>query len=176
VRKRESQRLMETLPLELIQEFDLEIKELVYLASTNHFFYRHISKSSIKINKRLVVKTEHWEQILPWVCLLNNVVVKNISLITYFHRVHTLNLSFSQVQDVSALGKVHTLDLSGTQVQDVSVLRNVHTLDLSGTQVQDVSALGNVHTLNLSGTLVQDVSALGNVHTLNLSTSRMYIF
>ncbi len=80
--------------------------------------------------------------------------------------VHTLDLSSTQVTDVSALGNVHTLNLSSTQVTDVSALGNVHTLNLSFTQVADVSALGNVHTLNLCNTPVSDVSALGNVHTL----------
>ena len=73
---------MDTLPLELIQEFDLEIKELIHLALTNRFFYHHIPRSSIKINKRLVVETEHCKKNLSWIRLLNNVVVKNISLIT----------------------------------------------------------------------------------------------
>jgi hypothetical protein len=103
--------------------------------------------------------------------------------------VHTLDLSYTKVTDVSMLGNVHTLDLEGcevkglaslgnvhtlnlieTQVTDVSMLGNVHSLDLALCQgVTDVSALGKVHTLDLGGCLgVTDVSALGNVHTLNL--------
>ena len=62
--------------------------------------------------------------------------------------IHTLNLSRTEITDVSMLGNVHTLDLSDTQVTDVSMLGKVHTLDLSGTQVTDVSVLGNVHTLD----------------------------
>ncbi len=38
---------------------------------------------------------------------------------------------------------VNILDLSYTWVKDVSALGNVHTLDLSHTHVKDVSALGN---------------------------------
>ena len=40
-----------------------------------------------------------------------------------------------------------SLDLSHTNVTDVSALGNVHTLDLRGTKVTDVSALGNVKIL-----------------------------
>ena len=41
------------------------------------------------------------------------------------------------------------LDLSGTNVSDVSALGNLHTLNLSHTEISDVSALGNLHTLFL---------------------------
>jgi hypothetical protein len=84
--------------------------------------------------------------------------------------VHTLDLSYTKVTDVSMLGNVHSLDLALCQgVTDVSALGKVHTLDLGGCLgVTDVSALGNVHTLNLIETQVTDVSALGNVHTLDL--------
>ena len=90
------------------------------------------------------------------------------SLVVYPHRQISLNLSYTSVLDVSALGNVHTLDLSCTDVNDASALRNVHTLDLSYTSVNDVSALGNVHTLILCYTPVHDVRALGSVHTLDL--------
>ncbi|AIK96064.1 hypothetical protein [Candidatus Odyssella acanthamoebae] len=62
------------------------------------------------------------------------------------------------------------IDLSRTDVTDVSALGNVHTLNLQGCEgVTDVSALGNVHTLNLRGCRgVTDVSALGKVHNLTL--------
>ena len=95
--------------------------------------------------------------------------VTNIDLADLKHlHLHTLDLSDTQVTNVSALGKVHTLDLSDTKVTDVSALGNVHTLDLSWTKVTDVSVLGGVHTLNLSCTEVTDVPALGKVHTLDL--------
>ena len=61
------------------------------------------------------------------------------------------------------------MDLSRTNITDVSILGNIHTLRLvSCNNIEDVSMLGNVHTLNLSVTNITDVSMLGNVHTLNL--------
>ena len=78
----------------------------------------------------------------------------------------TLNLSGTQVTDVSALGSVHTLGLSHTYVTDVSALGNVHTLNLRSTYVTDVSALGSVHTLDLVWTQVTDVSMLPNVNII----------
>tara|TARA_R110001632_G_scaffold198590_1_gene320898 strand:+ start:49 stop:594 length:546 start_codon:yes stop_codon:yes gene_type:complete len=86
-----------------------------------------------------------------------------------FENVHTLNLSYSYVTNVSMLGNVHTLDLSHTNVSDVSMLGNVHTLNLSYTNVKDVSMLGNVHTLDLRNTNVVDISMLGNVQKLILN-------
>jgi len=80
--------------------------------------------------------------------------------------VHTLNLSYTPVVDVSALGRVHTLYLSCTSVVDVSALGRVHSLYLGGTPVVDVSALGRVHSLYLGGTRVVDVSALDAVVNL----------
>ena len=65
-----------------------------------------------------------------------------------------LDLNYTRVIDVSALGKVHTLNLWGTLVTDVSALGGVHTLHLGFTEVTDVSALGGVHTLHLRYTKV----------------------
>ena len=80
--------------------------------------------------------------------------------------IHTLDLSYTRVTDVSMLGHVHTLYLFNTRVTDVSALGNVHTLHLGGTSVTDVSALGHVHTLYLYNCRVTDVSALQNVKKL----------
>ena len=67
----------------------------------------------------------------------------------YIDNVHTLDLSHTQVTDVSMLGGVHTLNLSGTQVTDVSALINVNMLDLWRTPVKDISSFDNIHTLKL---------------------------
>ena len=96
-----------------------------------------------------------------------------------------LNLSLTQVSDVSALAaltNLQQLDLWNTQVSDVSALAaltNLQQLDLSGTQVSDVSALAaltNLQQLDLSGTQVSDVSALAaltNLQQLNLSYTQV---
>jgi hypothetical protein len=92
----------------------------------------------------------------------------NVVDVSMLGNVHTLNLAWTNVVNVSALGNVYNLNLSDTKVVDASALSNVHELDLSWTHVVDVSALKNVNTLNLAGTNVVDVSALGNVNTLKL--------
>ena len=63
-----------------------------------------------------------------------------------------------------------SIDLSCSDIKDVSMFRNVHTLNLTDCKnVTDVSMLGNVHTLSLRGCKnVTDVSMLGNVHTLDV--------
>src|SRR5271170_2820481 len=154
---------------ELINLFQLDLKHIVYLACTCKTLFTFITATKhIRSSYKGVWK----EQIARWINVLWDVnlsytEVTDVSALgTGF--LHTLNLSHTKVTDVSTLGKVHTLDLTGTQVTDVSALGKVHTLNLYCTKVTDVSALGKVHTLDLAGTKVTDVSALGNVHTLYL--------
>jgi hypothetical protein len=101
---------------------------------------------------------------------LNGCNVKNEDLVI-FKNVHSLNLAYCNISDVSPLRNVHTLDLTGTEVRDVSMLGNVHSLNLSECEnVEDVSQLGGVHTLNLSNCpRVRNVSMLRNVHSLDFT-------
>jgi len=82
-----------------------------------------------------------------------------------------LDLDYSNIDDVSALGSVKYLSLRGcTKVTDVSALGNVEGINLQDcTGITDVSALGNVLVLNLQGcTGITDVSMLGKIQYLNL--------
>jgi len=45
---------------------------------------------------------------------------------------------------------VNTLDLSWTKVEDVSALGRVHFLNISNTRVKDISALGQVREIRFS--------------------------
>ena len=58
--------------------------------------------------------------------------------------VYNLNLSYTGVSDVSALGRVHTLDLEDTNVTEVIMLVNVKKLNLRESKT-DVSTLGRLH-------------------------------
>src|SRR5208282_3557439 len=150
---------------ELINLFQLDLKHIVYLACTCKTLFTFITATKhIRSSYKGVWK----EQIARWINVLWDVDLSwtKVTDVSALGKVHTLDLYGTQVTDVSALGNVHTLNLSHTKVTDVSALGKVHTLDLSDTQVTDVSALGNVHTLNLGSTKVTDVSALGKVHTL----------
>jgi hypothetical protein len=83
-----------------------------------------------------------------------------------------LDLSFSNITDVSDLRYVHTVNLTGCHnITDVSPLRGVHTVDLTGCRnLTDISALRGVHTVDLTGCRnIIDVSALCDSHTINLS-------
>jgi len=105
--------------------------------------------------------------------------------IQYFTSLTNLDLSGSQVRDVSALGSLTnltSLNLSNTEVSDVSALgslTNLTSLDLANTPTRDVSALGslmNLTSLSLSVTGVSDVSALGNLTNLtSLSLFKTYV-
>ncbi len=86
--------------------------------------------------------------------------------------IYTLNLSETNITDVSFLGYVHTLKLNCCMnLENVSALGTVYDLDLSVCiKVSNISKLGKIHKLDLSGCKkIRDVSVLGSVHTLNLS-------
>ena len=98
-----------------------------------------------------------------------------VSSLRKLSKLTTLDLSGTQVSDISALGQLGqltTLDLSGTQVSDISALGQLGqltTLDLSGTQVSDISVLrqlGELTTLKLSRTQASDISVLGQLGQL----------
>lgn len=93
------------------------------------------------------------------------------TFINYTRYIHTFDLSFTYIEDVSCLGNVHTLIMMWCKnVRDFSSLINIHTLELSNTKIEDVSGLCNVHCLILvSCRKIKDVSFLGNVRTLILS-------
>ena len=116
---------------------------------------------------------------LPGIALLHNVHTvrlfraQGLAGLNLFslRNARLLDLSGSDVTDVSALGAVPKLYLCGCDgVRDVSALGGVRELDLSWcANIRDVAALGSVRWLSLAGTNVEDVSALGAVHSLDLS-------
>jgi Leucine-rich repeat (LRR) protein len=71
------------------------------------------------------------------------------------------------------LGKIKILDISSSNITDVSMCGNLHMLLADSTDVSDVSMLGNIHTLNISHTKVTDVSALGKIHILFITGARV---
>lgn len=91
--------------------------------------------------------------------------------------VHSLDLSYTDIDDVSFFGHVHLLILrSCKNIKDVSALSNVHTLDLSYTNISDVTPLKKVHTLNIAGcSNIRDISSLSNVNTLIVSNCEKFI-
>jgi Leucine-rich repeat (LRR) protein len=140
-----------TLPEEIVNLFQLELKDIVQLALICKTLFSLIRNAK---HIRTFYKGK-WD----------------VGMVGWLNVLWDVDLSHTEVtESISALGKIHTLDLSWTKVttESISALGNVHALDLEGTQVTDVSALGNVHTLDLSHTKVTDVSALGGVHTLYL--------
>jgi hypothetical protein len=145
-------------------------------ADFNSAIHRHYSLSSnLQFENRpsLAVEchararpTSKWA-VVRWV--RTGVGWNDLTTLPWFPSLHTLDLSYADVCDVSALAScesLHTLDLRTTQVSDVSPLAScqaLHTLDLMFTRVSDVSALAScqaLHTLNLTYTEVSDVSAL----------------
>jgi internalin A len=100
-------------------------------------------------------------------------------------QLQSLNLSFTQVSDLSPLQDLNNLQslyLFDTQVSDLSPLQaltNLQSLNLSDTKVSDLSPLqdlNNLQSLNLVRTQVSDLSplqALTNLQSLNLSFTQV---
>jgi hypothetical protein len=113
--------------------------------------------------------------LLPGIDGLNCVDLSfsNIKNVTMLNNVQTLVLSdCSYCSDFTTLSQMKTLDLTFCKrVQDTSSFGAIHYLDLSFCRsIRDVSSLGNVQTLKLSGcTEITDVSMLGAVYELDLS-------
>ena len=95
---------------------------------------------------------------------LRNTKVVDVSPLVELKKLETLDLANSPVSDVSALvdwkGNLKRLNLSGTQVRDISSLAKLNTLELlslSNTQVADLSPLAELNSLwylNLEDTKV----------------------
>ena len=158
---------------EFVIFINIVFKDVVCLAMTCKAIHTYIS--GMKYEKQVVYtsKMKYWFANLTNIKILSLDLAKDKDFILTLCNIRIVDLSHTQVTDVSWLGGVHTLDLNNTLVTDVSRLGGVHTLNLSRTRVTDVSSLGGVHTLNLRGTKVTDVSCLGRVHTLDLSRTQV---
>ena len=85
-------------------------------------------------------------------------------------KVHSLNLSNSNITTAEGLGTCYSLDFSScSKLIDVRDLGNVYRLILRKTAVTDVSVLTNVYDLNLHDTSIIDVSGCKNVRILDIS-------
>ena len=71
----------------------------------------------------------------------NSIILSSKESRLYYNLLQTPNIVFTNIVNL------HTLDLSHTNITDVSALGNLHTLKLSGSNITDVSALGNVRIL-----------------------------
>lgn len=92
--------------------------------------------------------------------------IKDVSMLC---NVKYLDISYTNVIDVSMLGKLETLILYNTNIEDVSSLGNIKYLDISYTRVKDVSMLKNVIYLKMTALNVININMLTNVKFLNIS-------
>jgi hypothetical protein len=153
-------------------------------AQANNLLNDYLNNRSLTVVQELVNFVDDWSQILVIKGTVNaygNIPVRIPRKLLYLTQLSNLtnltllNLSQTQVSDVSALANLTsltTLYLGRTHVSDISALANLTsltTLHLGGTQVSDVSALANLTnltTLYLGGTHVSDISALANLTNL----------
>lgn len=64
-----------------------------------------------------------------------------------------VDLSHSQVEDLTGLGKISEINLSNTNVSDVTALKSVKSLNIAKTSVRKVGTLKSVEHLHLSSTV-----------------------
>lgn len=100
----------------------------------------------------------------------------NLRNIHMLKNAHTLDLSDTNVIDVSALGRVHTLNLSNTNVKDVSMLGNVKDLNLYNcASIEHGVIVCDMHTLTCSSIVsIQEHSLNGNIQNLSWMTWETY--
>ena len=162
---------------------DVEFKDIYFQKFKKYPF---ISKMKVSITSDLIQYLVPTLQECPNIKSIalkvtGKIFAEVLNAIASIRGLHSLDLSFTEVTDVSVLAEapdLHTLNLSYTRVTDISALKGhptLHDLDLSSTGVTDVSVLAQfpkLRTLNLSGTRVTDVSALKGhptLHDLDLS-------
>ena len=130
----------------------------------------------IRIDKGHVATEDEKRMLSPVIVLRWKDVSKLPNSMGMLESLSILDLSFTQVSDITALSKLKTLlflNLNSTQVSDISALSKLPSLsdlNLSNTQVRDLSALSKLPSLsdlNLSNTQVSDISELSNLKTLH---------
>ena len=105
-----------------------------------------------------------------WLCLRNHKIYRlNLGRNLYSLDLFGCHL-YNRLPD---LGNIKLLDISSSNITDVSMCGNLHMLLADSTNVSDVSMLGNIHTLNISHTKVTDVSALSKIHILYITGARV---
>lgn len=80
-----------------------------------------------------------------------------------------VNLSRTNVKDLSPIAHVRSIYISETHVDDVSMLRDVVILNASYTGVTDVSMLNKVKILSIEACRIKNIGALEQLKQLNLS-------
>jgi hypothetical protein len=132
------------------------IKKVIYV--------EYIEEKIIKIIKKFPNIKFSFELEDKHLFALSNELTKENGL-----KIYGLKINKCRQESCKYIPHVEELDLSKTNVTDVSMFGNVYsinTLNLSYTNVVDVSMLGNVRKLNLS---FFEIKMLGNVNVLDLS-------
>jgi len=96
----------------------------------------------------------------------------NITSLEVFSNIYELKLGYTLLpSDLRSLSNIHTLDISCTNVKDVSCLKNVYDLNLYCCRfVTDISNLSNVKVLNIRGcSNIKSIVGLKAITKLNLS-------
>jgi hypothetical protein len=120
-------------------------------------YYKNTDAIVIDISKRLYLKSL-------------SLTGYNIHEIISVGNLHTLELYGCHLTKcLPNLGNLKVLNITKTNITDVSMCSNLETLFANSTKVIDVSMLGNLRELLIAHTDISDVSMLSKVNYLNIS-------
>ena len=95
---------LELIPIEIIEEFGLDLVDVISFQRVCKSMYLLIKERAPRIFSQ-VTFTKEMES---WAGALMNVKLEDTENLSLFTRVHALDLSRTSVKDVSRLGKVHS--------------------------------------------------------------------
>jgi hypothetical protein len=91
-------------------------------------------------------------KLLSNLCYINLSYCKNLNDVSPISHVQSINLSYSDISDVTPLSSVHTLSLyKCMNVTDISSLNKVQELNISYTNITDVACLTDIQVLYIHG-------------------------
>jgi hypothetical protein len=91
-------------------------------------------------------------QLLSNLCYINLSYCKNLNDVSPISHVQSINLSYSDISDVTPLSSVHTLSLyKCMNVTDISALNKVQELNISYTNITNIDCLTEVQVLYIYG-------------------------
>lgn len=160
------------------------INEYIYLNNlcySCNYFYKELKKYKyLKLN--IYYSLKYYEDYEFRNIILSKIINPNKQLYLNFkksyitdvnilHNVHGLDLSYTNIRDISSLYKLYVLNLQNCKnIFDIPYFENIHTLNLKNCKnITNINSLSNIHTLDISFTNISDISMLSNIHTLNIS-------
>ena len=155
-----------------------KIKDISMLYNVRVLYLSHCTNITNITNNKSKDLNNKFSNEIKWRCQKLDLSYTNITDISMLGNISILDLSYcDNITDISMLGNGHALYLSNCK----NIVKwcnkekwDYHIVDLSYTNITDTSMLENIHILNLSNCKnIIDVSILKNVNDLDLSSTNI---